>query len=417
MTNVASSPSHPSVESLVAQLPTPETIANPYPLYAKLRDATPVYGYQDYPPGTVPGQDEAVTAWVLMKYDEVAAAARDHHTFSSRDPLQEQSSAPTLMLVNHDNPEHDRLRALVNIAFSRKEIELIKPWIAERITEMFAAIGEGEIEVVSTLSSVIPARVMMRLLGCPDTDAALCRGWATAFMLSADLTPEERQASNESMVNYFSERVAAQAAQIAAGNQESEGLIVALIQAEANGERLTIEEVIRFCLTLVVAGAETTTFLLTNLLYNLATMPKVAARLKTDPALIPAFIEESLRHSGPPQRLFRVATQDTDIGGKKIRAGDWVALFFGAANHDPAVFPAPEKFDIERTNLRKHMSMGMGIHHCLGFAVAKSEAAALVEVVLQQFEQLQLGNTAPVPQTTSLLTHSFDSLPLIFKRS
>ena len=173
-------------DMLVAALPTPATIANPYPLYERLRDATPIFGYRDYPPGTIPGQDEAVTAWVLMKYDEVAAAARDHETFSSRDPLQEQSSAPTLMLVNHDNPEHNRLRALVNVAFSRKEIELIKPWIAARIAEMFETIGEGDIEVVTSLTSVIPARVMMRLLGCPDTDAAQCRGWATAFMLSAD---------------------------------------------------------------------------------------------------------------------------------------------------------------------------------------------------------------------------------------
>ena len=101
-----------AAESLVRSLPNAETIANPYPVYAKLRESTPIYGYQDYPPGTVPGQDEPVTAWVLMKYDEVAAAARNHMTFSSRDPLQEQSSAPTLMLVNHDNPEHDRLRTL-----------------------------------------------------------------------------------------------------------------------------------------------------------------------------------------------------------------------------------------------------------------------------------------------------------------
>ena len=111
---------------LVAALPAPGTIADPYPLYDALRPQTPVYGYQDYPPGTVPGQDEPVTAWVLMKYDEVAQAARDHDTFSSRDPLQEQSSAPTLMLVNHDNPEHDRLRRLVSVAFSRREVSELK---------------------------------------------------------------------------------------------------------------------------------------------------------------------------------------------------------------------------------------------------------------------------------------------------
>ena len=417
MTTARTNTTDPGIDDLVAALPQPATIANPYPLYARLREATPVYGYRDYPPGTVPGQDEAVTAWVLMKYDEVAQAARDHATFSSRDPLQEQSSAPTLMLVNHDNPEHERLRSLVNVAFSRKEIELIKPWIAERIAEMFATIGDGDIEVISSLTSVIPARVMMRLLGRPDEDAALCRGWATAFMLSADLTPAEREASNTAMVAYFTEHVAHLAEELAAGKPAPGGLIAALLTAEVDGERLMLEEVIRFCVTLVVAGAETTTFLLTNLLYNLATMPEIAARLRDDRGLVSAFIEESLRHTGPPQRLFRIATRDVELGGRQIRQGDWVALFFAAANHDPNVFPEPDTFNLERKNLRQHLSMGMGIHHCLGVAVAKSEAAALVEVVLEHFPQLELGARAPVPQTASLLTHSFESLTLNFRRA
>jgi cytochrome P450 len=403
-----------NVNELIACLPSPQTIANPYPVYAQLRELTPLYGYRDYPPGTIPGQDEAVTSWVLMKYADVAAAARDHQTFSSRDPLQEQSSAPSLMLVNHDDPEHARLRTLVNIAFSRREIEQLKPWITARINEMFDEIGAGELDVVEHLTSMIPARVMMRLLGQPDADASHCRRWATAFMLSADLTPAEREASNQSLVSYFIEQVSALDASLKSGREPPPGLMAALLTAQSNGERLTLDEVIRFCVTLVVAGAETTTFLLTNLLYNLATLPDIAARLRADRTLVTAFIEESLRHSGPPQRLFRIATRDIEIGTQQIKAGDWVALFFAAANHDPAVFPAPEKFDLERKNLRQHLSMGMGIHHCLGVAVAKSEAEALVEVVLERFPRLQLGSIAPVAQCTSLLTHSYVSLTLNF---
>ena len=402
------------VQELIASLPSPQTIANPYPVYAQLRELTPLYGYRDYPPGTIPDQDEAVTAWILMKYADVAAAARDHQTFSSRDPLQEQSSAPSLMLVNHDDPEHARLRNLVNIAFSRKEIEQLKPWITARINEMFDGIAGGELEVVEHLTSTIPARVMMRLLGQPDADATRCRGWATAFMLSADLSPAEREASNQSMVKYFIEQVSALDASLKSGHDAPPGLVAALLTAQSNGERLTLDEVIRFCVTLVVAGAETTTFLLTNLLYNLATMPGVAARLRADRTLVAAFIEESLRHTGPPQRLFRIATRDIEIGTQHIKAGDWVALFFAAANHDPAMFPAPDKFDLERKNLRQHLSMGMGIHHCLGFAVAKSEAEALVEVVLERFPRLALGSVAPLAQTTNLLTHSYAALTLNF---
>ena len=398
----------------VAALPAPDTVADPYPLYRKLRDHTPVFGYKDYPPGTVPGQDEAVTAWALMTYDDVVTAARDHETFSSRDPLQEQSSAPSLMLVNHDNPEHDRLRRFVNPTFAFRQIEGIKPWLAERIHEMTAAFDGTEREVVDGLTSLIPARVMMRLLGQPDADAPQCRDWANAFMLSADLSPEQRQASNEAMLGYFVAAVTAQGEAIAAGNQPSEGLIGALLAAEVDGEKLTPEEVIRFCITLVVAGAETTTYLLTNLLHNLATMPDVAHQLRSDRDLILPFINETLRHSGPPQRLFRVATRDVVVSGKAIKSGDWVALFFGAANHDPSVFPEPDRFDLSRDNLRQQLSMGVGLHQCLGFAVAKSEAAALVEVVLDRFPGLRPGSVPPVAQTASLLTHSFEALTLEF---
>jgi cytochrome P450 len=410
---MALSVSDPTV--LVATLPSPETIANPYPLYERLRPHTPVFGYRDYPPGTVPGRDEPVTAWVLMKYDEVAAAARDHETFSSRDPLQEQSSAPTLMLVNHDNPEHDRLRRLVNVVFSRREIAGLLPWVTSCIEGLLDELDSSEVEVVARLTSVIPARVMMRVLGQPDADAAHCRKWATAFMLSADLSPEQREASNLSMVEYFSSRVAELRDMEASGAALPEGLIAGLLTAEAEGDRLSLEEVVRFCVTLVVAGAETTTFLLTNLLHNLVSMPAITDELRANSALIPAFVEESLRHSGPPQRLFRIATRDTQIGGATIRAGDWVALFFAAANHDPAVFADPARFDLGRSNLGRHLTMGVGIHHCLGFALAKLEATAMIEVVLRRFRVIRPGAGTNVPQRTSLLTHSFEALHLAFE--
>ena len=399
---------------LVAALPKPETIANPYPLYERLREHTPVNGYQDYPPGTVPGQDDAVTAWALMKYADVAAAANDHETFSSRDPLQEQSSAPSLMLVNHDNPLHDRLRAYVNPPFAFRQVENLKSWITERIEEMMTDMAGRDIEVVGELTSIIPARVMMRLLGCPDEDAEKCRDWANAFMLSADLTAAERETSNQQLAGYFIERIGSAATAMASGAAAPEGLIGHLLETEIDSERLTPEEVVRLCLTLVVAGAETTTYLLANILHNLATMPDVAAKLRNNSAFILPFINETLRHSGPPQRLFRIATRDVAIGDQTIRAGDWVALFFAAANHDPDVFPDPTTFDLTRKNLRMQLSMGVGLHQCLGFAVAKMEAAALIEIVVSRFPDLALAAQPPVPQTTSLLTYSFKALTLKF---
>lgn len=193
-----------------------------------------------------------------------------------------------------------------------------------------------------------------------------------------------------------------------------DSLITALLKAEVDGEQLTLDEIIRFCITLVVAGSETTTFLLGNLLYNLATMPDIRAKLAADRSLIDAFIDESLRHGGPPQRLFRIATQDVEVGGRLIREGEWVALFFAAANHDPAVFPEPAKFDIARPNLNKQLTFGVGIHHCLGSALARMEGRALIEAVLDHMEDVSLGHEAPVPQRASLLNHGLDRLTLRF---
>jgi cytochrome P450 len=190
-----------------------------------------------------------------------------------------------------------------------------------------------------------------------------------------------------------------------------DGLIAALLTAETAEGRLTLGEVIRFCITLVVAGAETTTFLLGNLLHNLATMPDICARLRADRSLVGAFIDESLRHSGPPQRLFRIATQDVEIGGKRIRAGEWVALFFAAANHDPKIFPDPARFDIGRGNLNRQLTFGVGIHHCLGSALARMEARSLVNAVLDRWPQIALA-ADPVPQRASLLNHGLDKLTL-----
>lgn len=403
------------VAAMVAALPQGETIASPYGLYDALRPHAPCAGYRDYPPGTIPGHDEPVSAWVLLDYAHVSQAARDHRVFSSRDPLQEQSSAPTLMLVNHDNPEHDRLRKIVNLAFSRSRVEGMAPWVRDIVSDLVMRLPEGKVEAMSALSSVIPACVMARLLGLEDDVFDRFRRWGTAFMLSADLTPEEREKSNVDMAGYFQQTVVLLETALARGAVVKDGLIAALLQAETEEGKLTLEEVIRFCITLVVAGAETTTFLLGNLLHNLATRPEMRARLVSERHMISRFIDESLRHSGPPQRLFRIAEEDVEIGGKKIAKGDWVALFFAAANHDPAVFPEPGKFDIDRPNLNKQLTFGVGIHHCLGSALARMEAQALVDVVLDQWGALELAEE-PVPQRASLLNHGLDRLVINFSR-
>ncbi len=392
-----------------SDLTRPEVIANPYPAYRVLRESSPEWGLRDFPPGTVPGQDEPVTAWVLLRYADVDRAARDHVLFSSRDPRQDASSAPTLMLVNHDEPEHAPLRRLVSAAFTRRRIEALRPWMGSALKALWDELGEGEVELVSAVAARVPALVMARLLGFPESDARLLERWAPAFMLSADLTPEQRNASNAEMVRYVTDHVARV---IAGKGVPWDHLTAALLKAEVEGTRLSPDEVARFCITLLVAGAETTTGLIANVVYELAQRPVLRDQVARDAGLIDPFIEETLRLTGPPQRLFRIATRDVQIRHATIREGDWVALFYAAANHDPEVFPEPEQFRLDRPNLNQHLTFGRGVHFCLGAHLARLEVSSVVASLLERFPGVELGEGTPRKQTTNLLTHAFASLPI-----
>jgi cytochrome P450 len=402
--------------SAIEVLTTPQGIADPYPLYDQLRPSSPVAGYRDWPPGTVPGADEPVTAWALFRYDQVWEAARDSDTFSSRDPLQEASSAPSLMLVNTDPPKHEVERKLVSQAFSPRRVRRLEPWLSDLIPHLLDDLGEGEVDVMS-FAAEIPTRAMVRLLGLPEGDHVRFKNWANAFMLSSALTPEERMASNQEMVGAFAARLAEHSSIIAEQGasedvEDAEDLISALLRAEVDGERLTPEEIVRFCVTLVVAGSETTTFLIGNLLHALASEPEIAARIRADRSMLPAFVEETMRRDGPPQRLFRIATRDVEVGGKLIREGEWVALFFGSANRDPAVFPNPARLDIDRPNLRRQLSFGHGLHFCLGSSLARLEVTTMLNAVLDRYQRIELSDDPGTKQTASLLTHAYVRLPL-----
>lgn len=401
-------------------LTTPAGIADPYPLYDELRVLSPVAGYRDWPPGTVPGADEPVDAWALLRYDQVFEAARDSATFSSRDPIQEASSAPSLMLVNTDPPTHTAERKLVSQAFSPRRVKRLGGWLDELVPRLLDDIPDGETDVMS-FAAEVPTRAMVRLLGLPDGDHVRFKRWANAFMLSSAMTPDERMASNDEMVEAFAGRLAdhisACAGRPTTGHvDDAEDLISALVGAEVDGTRLTPEEIVRFCVTLVVAGSETTTYLIGNLLHALATEPDITARLRSDRSLSNTFVEETMRLSGPPQRLFRIATRDVEISGSVIRQGDWVALFFGAANRDPAVFDHPDRLDLDRPNIRQQLSLGHGLHFCLGAALARLEVLSIVNAVLDRYRTISLAADPGDKQNASLLTHGYTRLPLVLHR-
>ncbi|MEM1156530.1 MAG: cytochrome P450, partial [Pseudomonadota bacterium] len=376
----------------------------------------PQFGLLDFPPGTIPGQDEPYPAWVFLRHEHIREIVRNHDVFSSRDQMQEESSAPTLMLVNHDRPRHRFLRGLAQKAFLPKRVEEdVAPWAEKTVTDMITTIGGGAMEFMDTYAVELPARFITRLIGTPESDWPQLRNWSSAFMVTSDFTMEERQQSNLELAAYYSALVDERMAAIEAGEAVGDDLMSAFIQADFEGEKLTPEEVKRFCITLVVAGAETTVYFLGNLVATFLELPELYQRLRNDRTLVRPFIEESLRRDGPPQRLFRVAKQDCQVGDTLVREGDWVALFYAAANRDPTVFEQPDEFILNRPNITSHMTFGHGIHSCMGARIARMEADKLLNGLLDHFSGVEPGESEPRRQTGGLLNYGFDSLPVVFK--
>jgi cytochrome P450 len=193
-----------------AHLADPEVVRNPYPFYDRLRAHSPIFGYRDFPPGTVPGVDQPEASWVVLNFEHVAAVAWDHVTFSSRDNLQEASDATSLMLVNHDKPEHTRLRKIAAKAFSPSALKEVAPQVnelARQTIDELIPTDESPIDVMAGYCALLPSRVMGYLLGVPGERDQEIRRWATAFMLSAEMPVEERQACNLAVLEFFSAHV------------------------------------------------------------------------------------------------------------------------------------------------------------------------------------------------------------------
>jgi cytochrome P450 len=396
-------------------LATLDVIANPYPAYAALRADSPVPGYTDQLHGTVPGVDPRTTAWALLTYEHVAGALRDNDTYSSFDPIQAAAEGATLMLGNTDPPLHTIQRKLVNKAFTRARVAAVRPWIEQQAAELVAQIPAGqEYEMVHSVCEALPASVMCEFLGSPPEHAPRYGKWVSAFMLTSAMSAEERIASNLEMGAHFQDQLEARVAALDRGEPPAPGLMSALLQAEADGHKLPFEDVLNICATLMVAGSETSMFLFGNLVNGLVAYPEAVARVREDRSLIPDFINETLRLSGPVQRLFRIALRDVELAGKTIKKGDWVACFFGAANRDPAMFPEPDEFQLDRPNSAKHLTLGLGIHYCLGAPLASLEAECLINAILDRFPRIERGPSPVVPQTATLLHCTNTQLPIVF---
>ncbi|HXW83658.1 MAG TPA: cytochrome P450 [Candidatus Binataceae bacterium] len=384
----------------------PATWQNPYPAYSTWRDRSPFIARI---PFVLPdGSDLEAYSWLVLKHDEVYGVLRDHETFSSDFPAV-PNGPPRLPLIQDDPPRHAVFRRIVNKAFTARRIAQLEPWIRETAEELITAMGAGEADVIAGLGIPLPVRVIARLLGIPGSDYLTFKRWSDSFMVAnaRAVDPESRLRNGSDMAGYFG-RVAAERR-----TQGAEDLVTALVEAEVDGERLAEAQLLGFCTLLLIAGNETTTNLIGNLLNLLATRPELWRRLRENRALVEGAIEEALRYESPVQVLYRWVRRDTEIAGRKIFPNTVVAVGFGSANRDPLAFPHADEFDIER-DWTRHLAFGSGIHYCLGAPLARVESTIALNALLDRYETLAPASRPGIRQSASNVIFGFTQLPLRF---
>jgi len=362
----------------LADLADPDVLADPYPLLAGLREASPFAQF-----------DGAFV--VVGRHADCSAVLRNPSASSERGrsalaAAAERRARERPSFLSLDPPDHTRLRRLVSKAFTPRTIAQLEPRIRAVTGELLTAVsGAGEIDVVSALAYPLPVRIISELLGVPVEDHSRFAGWSARLAHSLQpafgLNQDEAQArdaavqqARDEFAAYFRELIAVRRARPEAD------LLSDLIRAEDDGAKLTEDELIATCVLLLVAGHETTVGLISNAILALLRNPDQFALLRADPDLAAGAVEETLRYDAPVQMTARVARGSMPVGNVTAGDGSVVLLLLAATGRDPAVFPDPDRFDIRR-GATGHLAFAAGPHFCLGAPLARLEAT----IVLQAF--------------------------------
>jgi hypothetical protein len=393
----------------------PEVLANPYPLYHRLRTEDPVHW------------DPYLHAWVVTRYADVIEVL--HRYSADRTPTPEQLSTMGLAALNPiaavmvrqmlflDPPNHTRLRALASAAFTVRRVEALRSHIQEIMDGLLDKVVEkGEIELIADFASPAPAIVTAELLGVPVEDHDKLKDWSADFaeMLgnfqhNPDRFPRILN-SVSSMTEYFRTTMMEQRV------NPQDGLVSAMMAATVDGAKLTEEEIIANLIVTMVGGQETTTNLIGNGMLSLLRNPESTQKLRDDPSLIPSAVEELLRYESPSQHTARLAPADLELGGKKIRKRQAVIAVMGAANRDPERFPDPDKLDVERKDNR-HVAFGWAAHFCFGAALARIEGQIAISTLLRRLPNLSLDTKSTLRWRDNLGLRGLTALPIYFDRS
>lgn len=370
----------------------PAFVADPYPAFAELRAAGRVHYY------------EPSDQWLVPHHADVSALLRDrrlgrsyrhrftHEDFGRTAPPPEHEPFHTLNdhgMLDLEPPDHTRIRRLVSKAFTPRTVERLRPYVHRLAEELVAGLVEaGGGDLLTEVAEPLPVAVIAEMLGIPESDRAPLRPWSADICGMYELNPSEETAAKAVRASvefseYLRELIAARR------KEPGEDLISGLTAAYDEGDRLTEQEMISTCVLLLNAGHEATVNATVNGWWALFRNPDQLAALRADHSLVPSAVEELLRYDTPLQFFERWALEEIEIDGTTIPRGSEVAMLFGSANHDPAVFTDPGRLDLTRED-NPHISFSAGIHYCIGAPLARIELAASMTALLTKAPTLTL---------------------------
>ncbi|GGS52355.1 cytochrome P450 [Streptomyces cinerochromogenes] len=370
----------------------PAFVADPYPAYAELRARGRVVRY------------EPTDQWLVPHHADVAALLRDrrlgrtyrhrfsHEEFGRTPPPSEHEPFHTLNdhgMLDLEPPDHTRIRRLVSKAFTPRTVERLKPYVEGLAGDLVAGlVRDGGGDLLTDVAEPLPVAVIAEMLGIPQADRGQLRPWSAEICGMYELNPSRETAAKAVRASvefseYLRELIAVRR------KEPGDDLVSGLIAAHDEDDRLTEQEMISTAVLLLNAGHEATVNATVNGWWALFRNPDQLAALRADHRLVPSAVEELMRYDTPLQLFERWVLDDIEIDGTTIPRGSEIAMLFGSANHDPAVFADPGRLDLTRGD-NPHISFSAGIHYCIGAPLARIELAASMTALLRQAPTLAL---------------------------
>jgi cytochrome P450 len=395
----------------LAQLYAQEILANPYPLYDRLRTDDPVHW------------DAFLHTWVVTRYCDVTSVLQNLSARCTPSPerlaaMGVDSMRPIAEVLGRqmlfmDAPEHTALRAVCTVAFTPARVSALQFRIEEIVCQLLqAGLDRGGMEMIADFAEPLPSIISAEILGVPPSDHRQLKSCSAKFaeilgnfQHNPDSIPE-MLCNLDDACEYFRDAIREER------KRPKDGLIHALLTAEVSGRHLAEEMVIANCILLMVGAQETTPNLIGNGLLALLRNPEQLQLLRGKPELLTSAVEELLRYDAPSQHTTRVAVADVTIAGKHIACGQSVIAVMGAANRDPERFPQPDRLDICRKN-NKHLAFGAGDHFCFGASLARLEGRIAFSVLLEKTPGFLLDDQ-PLTWRQNLGLRGLNKLPITF---